>query len=742
VRQFLRTVRDSEFIQQAKANLVNAREKLSTLFRTFYRKAGRPTFEPKLFRKGQLPIAEDWNSSMQAIRDDLVTAYEELHTARDIAVLTNNYNQIITEELAKRAAEAASKVIDLRLLSGQLQPDLIVAGDDFNNLDKVDQSFSLQNPLAEVLTDQGAVTLKRVEAVNVLSPDVSVKVDPLGGINRNAGVENTNRFYEGKFFGYLGEARPEGGAFHLEEKVSPDAIVSGDSEVFEINMYKTNSLGEFDFSQFPDQRFVGVQGRPLNENRTGLALRPEDIQVIDRGATPEELAEARHKMIDGNPATFWECEYVKPIPEKWLPKDVGIIGGVINAVAGEEPKELTPADLRALAGLVDAKLKFDLEIEVTLELPTPQNINFVLLNPQNFSETAWLEVYELSSAASESAIYEVIEGFDQNQFDNVLTDEANEELNADQSKVVLSPDKYSYRGLGVWSFPVRMAKFVRFKIRQRTPVPDPYQRLVIQLRRLLTKTSAYKEEAKSLTREVLLTYEQTLQIVEDASITGQVAGVTPGTSAAGSQTTGGKAPNQALQILTGGLCGGGEAAQTTSFSINDTGWDIVRTWRETFWDKIRYGIGIRDIGVFHYRFTPAAEIVSVPFRTPKEVLKVELRVDEAIPSVLPDIHPWILYYISHDEGDTWLRINPLDKPAVFESDGSVIPRTITFNLDDSGDQGDTTRSVTTAEPVRAVRFRAVLATDTTLDNGDRYTPVLKSYRLLILPRGGLRDSGI
>jgi hypothetical protein len=238
---------------------------------------------------------------------------------------------------------------------------------------------------------------------------------------------------------------------------------------------------------------------------------------------------------------------------------------------------------------------------------------------------------------------------------------------------------------------------------------------------------------QNLSREVKFSYLQTLQIQEDTSALPELAGTSEGISFAATRTYGGRS---------GFLGIGAKGASSASTSVDDSGWSISRQWQETYYDKIRYAIGIRDVGAFSYRYAPASEIVSLPFRSPKEVLKIELRVDEFIPSVLSSTRRWIEYYVSITNGKTWLRINPLDQPTLFETDGSIVPRTITLNLDDGGPQGDDVQTIRTEAPVFGVRFRAVMYTDSTVADGDRFSPVLKGYRLLMLPRGGLKDSGI
>jgi hypothetical protein len=113
----------------------------------------------------------------------------------------------------------------------------------------------------------------------------------------------------------------------------------------------------------------------------------------------------------------------------------------------------------------------------------------------NFGETAWLEVIDVSTASDESAAFQMIEGFGEQVFDNILTNEANEELTDGELKTTLAPNRYSYRGLGVYTFAPRQASRIRLRLRQRTPVPVTYERMAVQLNRTLSATSTSFEAA-------------------------------------------------------------------------------------------------------------------------------------------------------------------------------------------------------------------------------------------------------
>lgn len=238
-------------------------------------------------------------------------------------------------------------------------------------------------------------------------------------------------------------------------------------------------------------------------------------------------------------------------------------------------------------------------------------------------------------------------------------------------------------------------------------------------------------EIRRLKRLVKLSYLQTVAITEQTKSANDFVGSPTPFSSSSSSFRG---PDLLFTFSAGMM---GDGGGSTSVDFSDTGWVISNTWLETYWDKVRYAIGIRDIGVFQFQYTEVSEIVSQPWRSPKEISKVSLVVEESIPNDFPIGPKYIEYYISADPGTEWIQINPLDTPTAFEANGSIMPRIINFNAEKPANSTNDNKYIQTESPVNAIRFRAVLKRPTELENSISMTPVLKKYRLLIVPKNGL-----
>jgi len=177
-----------------------------------------------------------------------------------------------------------------------------------------------------------------------------------------------------------------------------------------------------------------------------------------------------------------------------------------------------------------------------------------------------------------------------------------------------------------------------------------------------------------------------------------------------------------------------EAWQTTK----ESGWSIVKTWAQPQFDIIRYAIGIKDIGVTQFQYNIVSEMVSKAWNSPKEIVKVRLLVDQFIPPEYPQ-GTYIEYYIKpNDDTDKWIRINPIELPTIFADANSTkpIPRIISFNGERPISSSSEESYLITSKPISSIRVKVVIKRP---DNSDSTsTPILKSYRLLMTPRGGLR----
>lgn len=239
---------------------------------------------------------------------------------------------------------------------------------------------------------------------------------------------------------------------------------------------------------------------------------------------------------------------------------------------------------------------------------------------------------------------------------------------------------------------------------------------------------------RDLTRRVKLTYLQTLQLLEGDRSSEDFLAV--GTDFSPVSKLNPKKGGQRVkinQILSSKFA---YDPGSTTGKDSDSGWVINNTYTEVDWSKIVYRIGIRDIGLHSFTYAEISSVVSIPINSPKPIWKILVKSKEDIPNNYNSQKSWIDYYITIDEGKTWHRINPVDKPTRFSSDGTVVPRILTINAETPGEDLES-KDIRSDVPVKSVRIKYVLMADTSVDNADKSTPVLRSVQVLLYPLNGL-----
>lgn len=222
------------------------------------------------------------------------------------------------------------------------------------------------------------------------------------------------------------------------------------------------------------------------------------------------------------------------------------------------------------------------------------------------------------------------------------------------------------------------------------------------------------------TKVIKLSYLQTLAISNNLSDISELE-TDPDTANLGTKT------NNSLTNL--GLT---KKKKKTNVSSSTTGLKVKDTWLQPEFNRIRYAIGVKEFSVSKYEFAEESEIISVPYLSPKEIIKAHLVTDEYIPPQFDKNIAWVKYYIKVEGTDNWININPLNAPTRFDGQSDIIPKIINFNIPQpTGVDVNEEKFQYTDEDVKKIRVRIVLSRPT---DDDSNTPLVKSYRLVLTPR--------
>jgi len=183
-----------------------------------------------------------------------------------------------------------------------------------------------------------------------------------------------------------------------------------------------------------------------------------------------------------------------------------------------------------------------------------------------------------------------------------------------------------------------------------------------------------------------------------------------------------------------GFFGFGHTKVSTNENLKSSGAKVKDTWNQPYFDKISYKLGIKEMAVSRYTFADTSEFTSVAYGSPKEIIKISLVVDEYIPAQFDSSQVWLKYYIKIEGENNWVRINPLNKPTIFDSEGLIVPRILNYNIPKPTSAQIEDKYQYTSDPVKQVRIRVVLSRPSGSGNEASITPLLKSYRIAMHPR--------
>jgi hypothetical protein len=742
----------------------------------FFLHAAEPVFKGAELLKNQPRLRRTYLEPLRKIADDLAVAYREGQALTNATTASFNFQTALLESLFGRLKRAGSTLIDLQIAQDRFNQAVIVAGDDFTDDSRIDTNAALSLPKADVQPLGNILTLHRTGNQSVVDlQNVKVRVEP--------GQDYRFRLYEGQFYGLAGQAVPEGGSFHwfsAKTGTSPRRSLPNDllrrfhnyfdrgtskaSSKVDVTSEITNAVvqsrsgGAFaGFSETEWELLAGTiqTGSELatligGEVREFANALDPALALIDNGASPEERLVARLAMLDGNPDSFWQVEYTRQIPEEARPD-----------LSNQSP--FTP--LFSLLDAIDARLQdaendqaarafdvLDLDIVITVDLGSIQTANWVDLVPMLFDGIEHLQVLSIESSA-DGQIFNELPRLREGEGGNRVGRDSNKTLDADTVNAVLAPSASVFTGRGLWVFAPRPMQFLRLTLRQPVPVVVPYHRLSMTLERTVRRRHSRGTFGRrrpstqtTETRTVLLSYPETVQVL---------GGSADPASVAGAQGAVRLDPESALQNL---LEGGGISVSNLNQSIRDLASqlggknsrgrtligneDIVDQSLTIMNDQQRYAIGIRDLGIWQYRFTESSELVSVPFKSPEAIRDISLEVDEVIPKEFTEgqeITSFIEYFVGLGESQEWIPIAPVTDRVIRTLEGNALPTVIHVNSGiPPAERNPAEAYVDFDNEVTEARLRIILRRPTDLANAESFTPALKSYRLTWTVRGGFR----
>lgn len=457
-----------------------------------------------------------------------------------------NHQQGLSEKVQAAVNKAASTTLDLRLFSNDLRDQIVIAGDDFRDRSKIDDSRSDN---VDLLPFSGGLSLLRTGAESVRD-----------GVNITVSAPATT--YEGKRFGKLvpPNVNPEGQAFRFKvvagsfsfnrvDGVSAelrsrfDTLVSlfesNDSArreagldgklTVEVGLSRATSQGQFagltrdEWEQLAgnfhfEREFVQTAAQQdVSAFTEKSVLTPEDddrsitafnSRIYIEHAPEDELQDRRQRMLDDSPDSYWEIEQVHDTDEEFnrvrFNQDTG----------GPVPEK----NLEDLTKSVQARFDpVDLKVDLVFDFGTERTVNFLSILPVQYSSHSFTEVTGLSwslDGVTFQDIPEIVDG----RFETKLVDGVNAELSEGERIASFAPDKFDMSGRGIFTFAGVHCRYLRLSLKETVPIPVEYQVVRAILSRTVTTKIKVRKLFKTKRRTITQHFSKAIELDAEQSL--------------------------------------------------------------------------------------------------------------------------------------------------------------------------------------------------------------------------------
>jgi len=410
------------------------------------------------------PEAERFTDDMTKIQHDIALCYNNLKALRSNMDTEFNATTSGYDMLESNIGEAMRDVRDITVRNDvEGASPVVVVGDDFNNSDWIDPDYSIDSEPCFLDVQQGGITLPMAAELSAKAANASVSVVHVNKNTRgpaDGSQEPTNFFHEGQFYGIGTQVIPAGGAWNVHVVPINQLMSIDQQELYEEFDDGPTAEDNPSFATRVLNGTVVLDGKELIE-------RPK---FVSRLVSPDEqtLKKARNAILDGNPDTFWQCEWV--------------------FTPGQQDIADTQEDTRVKQTKSDY-----LEVGLLVDLGEHVTTNRLVIDPVVFHPAERLEVVSITTAASRDEIPQPLDYQGVGLYSNALNDFPDRPVTDLQDTETLSPDSDNPGWLLAWTFSQRRIRFINVTLRQRVAYLVPYQTMYIKMTRTAKAVSGIEE---------------------------------------------------------------------------------------------------------------------------------------------------------------------------------------------------------------------------------------------------------
>jgi hypothetical protein len=375
------------------------------------------------------------------------------------------------------------------------------------------------------------------------------------------------------------------------------------------------------------------------------------------------------------------------------------------------------------------KFNDSLKCTLIIEMPEERTVNWIDYYPYFPNSSCYVIINDISTSINNSTDYKTC---------IIDVGDRNARIGADTVPGLDVKDRQKYKGHGVWVFPARTAKFIKFEF----TIEKPYTENIAHLYWEETYTDVYsysfcgityskrKKKHKNRIEGPGINKTKIEDISKDYAKEMQDKVTTTAAAAIMASVGFALGPLTALAVAL--------TSMLFSSKVERKNYQ-VKSGLDIYSDGWRWCLGIKGIDVYSYIYQEKSVFMSKNFTLDRPIKEISLSVSEMIPVEFyqddwATSNQWIKYYVSIDDGGHWYQISPLERTPN-GGEESFPPKVVSVVSAGVEEESSNTKTyIQATEDVKQIKLMAELNRPTKEETMAALTPIIYDYQLRILPR--------
>lgn len=424
------------------------------------REMSKPMFSMQSLTDMDRPSASEFNASMRNLDNDISVCYQGIQDIKKNMDVEFNSTVSDLDDLIEESESIFQEIESINInIDKEDTSNTVTAGTDFRNASMIDMEYGIDADICYLDKNQGGITLPVDSEIQIDPSQATIKI---ADVNKgkdgpyNKGHEPINFFYEGKFYGKINESIPEGGKWIID-------ITKSDESISEEDRLLLNEVQGRTAEDSPSFITKLINGTTVLNSESQIDYPRFKVSI----SKPSEsnLMKSRMAMLDRNPATSWQCEWVY------------------------RPGSISDSDIKR----VNTNRSNYLDIVLTIDIGQHFRMNKIYIDPVVFGEQDDVHVIDISTSKTRDETPKPLDFQGYGVYNEQISDSNGITMDDFTSHGTISPSSFSQKWGESWIFDMREVRFINIQLRQYTSYVVSYQTKKIDMTRTATAVSRIEQ---------------------------------------------------------------------------------------------------------------------------------------------------------------------------------------------------------------------------------------------------------